>query len=127
MFLKGRFQNCTFIEAMKYNFWNPSEMIKKTEIPSLYSPLLFRDIDISQLDAEKNSRLIIERVFSFGTLNEIKRVIEEYGKEKVVDTLTRLNYLDPKTLNFVSVLFNKPKIEFQCYVRKQSGPQLWNS
>lgn len=76
-------------------------MIENTEITSLYSPLLFSDIDISKLDAEKNSRLIIERVFSLGTLKEIKRVIEQYGKEKVVDTLTRLNYLDPKTLNLV--------------------------
>ncbi|MGN6802074.1 MAG: DUF6922 domain-containing protein [Ginsengibacter sp.] len=102
-------------------------MIKKTAITSLYSPLLFWDIDTSKLDPEKNSRLIIERVFSLGTLNEIKKVIEEYGKEKVVDTLTCLNYLDPKTLNFVSLLFNKTKNEFRCYVRRQSGPQLWNS
>ena len=102
-------------------------MLKNTEITSLYSPLLFWDIDTSKLHAEKNSRLIIERVFSFGTLDEIKRVIEEYGKERVVDTLTRLNYLDPKTLNLVCVLFKKNKNDFRCYARRQSGPQLWNS
>lgn len=102
-------------------------MKKNSGISSLYSPVLFWDIDTSMLDPEINSRLIIERVFSLGTLDEIKTVIKQYGKGRVIDTLTALNYLDPKTLNFVSVLFNKPKKEFRCYVRRQSRPQLWNS
>jgi len=97
------------------------------EISDLYRPTLFWDIDSSTLDAEKSSRLIIERVFSLGTLDEIKTVREYYGKDRIVNTLTNLNYLDPKTLNFVSVLFDKPINEFQCYAKRQSGTQLWNS
>lgn len=102
-------------------------MSKTAEIASLYSPVLFWDVDISKLDVEKNSRLIIERVFSLGTLAEMRTLIVHYGKERVINTLTSLNYLDPKTLNFASVVFDKPKNEFRCYVKRQSDPQLWNS
>lgn len=102
-------------------------MKKKPGLSELYRPTLFWDIDTSRLDADKSSRLIIERVFSLGTIDEIKAVIEYYKKERIINTLTSLNYLDPKTLNFVSVLFDKPKNEFRCYLKRQSGPQLWNS
>lgn len=102
-------------------------MRQGSEIAEIYNRALFWDIDISRLDEEKNSRLIIERVFSRGTLDEIRTVIKQYGKERVIDTLASVNYLDPKTLNFVSFLFDKPKNEFRCYLRSQSGPQLWNS
>lgn len=102
-------------------------MSKTQQIVCLYNPALFWDVEISKLDVEKNSRLIIERVFSLGTLDEMKTVIKHYGKERVIDTLANLNYLDPKTLNFASVVFDKPKNQFRCYLKRQSGPQLWNS
>jgi len=64
---------------------------------------------------ERNSRLIVERVFSLRTIDEIKAAIQYYGKNRIVNILENLVYLDPKTLNFVSLLFNKPKNEFRCY------------
>lgn len=87
----------------------------------------FWDVEISTLHPEKSKRLIIERVFSLGTLNEIKKILNYYGEEQVITTLKNLNYLDPKTLNFVAKLFNIPLNEFKCYTRKSSSPQHWNS
>ncbi|MEI6050162.1 MAG: hypothetical protein WCS03_14760 [Bacteroidota bacterium] len=71
--------------------------------------------------------MIIERVFIFGNLKEIKFLIDYYGKKEIVEELCNLNYLDPKTLNFVSKLFNKPLESFKCYTRKQLMTQHWNS
>lgn len=88
---------------------------------------LFWDVDISAIDAESSSRLIIERIFALGTIEEIRTAIDFYGREKTLGTLLKLNYLDPKTLNFISRLFNKPKKEFRCYTKKQSTPQHWSS
>jgi hypothetical protein len=102
-------------------------MNKDSGIISSFNPALFWDVDISRLDPEKNSRLIVERIFSLGTIDEMRHVIDYYGKEHVVNMLQKLNYLDPKTLNFVSVLFDIPKNKFRCYIKRQSGPQLWNS
>ena len=91
------------------------------------NPQYFWDVDISSLDENSSGRLIIERTFSFGEVNEMNMVIDFYGREKVLEVLTNLAYLDPKTLNFVAKLFHKPVKSFRCYQTRQSRPQHWNS
>ncbi len=73
-----------------------------------------------------SERLVVERIFNFGTLSEIAMVIRYYGREEVERILLNLNFLDPKTLNFVSKFFNRPKRDFKCYTRKQLTVQHWD-
>lgn len=86
----------------------------------------FWDVDITKMDQEKSKRLIIERIINFGNLHEIKLIREFYGIKEITSILTNLNYIDPKTLNFVSLLFQVPKSKFKCYTRKQLTHQPWN-
>ena len=86
----------------------------------------FWDVDPELLDEFKSKRIIIERVMNFGNLREIKLVLRYYGKEEVTKTVCNLNYIDPKTLNFLSLLLNVPINEFKCYMRKQSTNQPWS-
>lgn len=90
------------------------------------NPTYFWDIDISTLDEIKSKRLIIERVANLGNLDEIKLVFIHYGEMELIRTICKLNYLDPKTLNFFSLLFNIPKSNFKCFTRKQLKAQHWN-
>ncbi len=87
----------------------------------------FWDVDTHALDETQSKRLIIERVATLGNLKEIKLVIQHYGKEEVIKTLCNINYLDPKTLNFFSLIFQVPKNKFKCFTKKQSKIQHWNS
>jgi len=87
----------------------------------------FWDIHVSTLDLKKSKRLIIERVFSMGTLSDVRKLINYYGEKEIVEVLSRLNYLDPKTVNFVSKIFDIPLDKFQCQNRKQLVLQYWNS
>lgn len=87
------------------------------------NPRYFWDVNISDLDEKKSKRLIIERIINLGKLDEIKLVISQYGKDEVIRTICNLNYLDPKTLNFFSLLFGVPKKKFICYKRRQLTPQ----
>jgi hypothetical protein len=96
------------------------------EIISGLNPRYFWDVDYSLLNDTSSSRLIIERVFAMGEIHEMNRLIRFYGREKVLEVLSNINYIDPKTLNFISKLFNKPLTEFKCYTLKQSKPQHWN-
>jgi len=98
-----------------------------SSIISNLNPRYFWDVDMLTLDEISSCRLIIERVFTLGEINEMNRLIDFYGHDKVIDILCNLPYLDPKTLNFVSKLFNKPLKSFKCYRLKQSKPQHWNS
>jgi hypothetical protein len=91
------------------------------------NPQYFWDVDLSGLDDHSSCRLIIERVFSFGEIHEMNQVTGFYGREKVVEVLCTLSYIDPKTLNFISRLFHKPLKSFRCYRRRQSILQYWNS
>jgi hypothetical protein len=87
----------------------------------------FWDVAFDKLDVDKSGRLIIERVFALGTAKEIMMVINYYGEKEVVNFLKNLNYIDPKTLNFVSKFFNTTLESFKCYTRKQLRLQHWNS
>jgi len=102
-------------------------MVKKLNISKDLKPQYFWDVDIGQLDAGRSKRLIIERVFVMGTAKEIILCINYYGKRAVVDVLKGLNYLDPKTLNFVSKYFTISLQSFKCYTRKQLNQQHWVS
>ena len=102
--------------------------IYNTMEPGVYmKPEYFWNVDISDNGKHLSRRLIIERIFCFGTLKEIRLLIDFYGKKDILDELCNLNYLDPKTLNFIAKVFNKPKKSFKCYTRKQLIPQYWNS
>ncbi|MDZ7742654.1 MAG: hypothetical protein U5Q03_13105 [Bacteroidota bacterium] len=102
-------------------------MKDKTKLIDKLDPHYFWDVSLEFLDEENSKRLIIERVFSLGKKDEMKRLIDYYGREEVVSTLQNLNYLDHKTLNFLSKIFNMPKNTFKCYTRKQSTKKHWNS
>jgi len=96
---------------------NISDILKKS---------YFWDVDISP-GKVVSKRLIIERIFSLGTLEEMALILRYYGEKDVEHILSNLNYLDPKTLNFLSKYFRRSKKTFRCYKRKQLMQQLWNS
>jgi hypothetical protein len=98
----------------------------KSDLVEKLSPHLFWDVDIALLEQEKSKRLIIERVFALGNSQEIMLVVNYYGKPTILNVLKKLNYIDLKTLNFISKFFNVPVNKFKCYTRKQSIPQHWD-
>ncbi|NCC74169.1 MAG: hypothetical protein EOM06_12310 [Sphingobacteriia bacterium] len=102
-------------------------MKTQPDIVKSLNPTYFWDVNAGNLDAQKSKRLIIERVFSLGNLEEIRMLIDFYGEKQIVDTLCKVNYLDPKTLNFVSKLFKTPLEKFKCYTKAQLTQPLWNS
>jgi len=86
----------------------------------------FWDMDVSKMNDNSNKRLIIERVFTLGTLDEIKLVVDNYGKSETVRVVQQLKCLDKKTLNFASKLLGIPKKNFRCYTKPLMSPH-WNS
>lgn len=101
-------------------------MNTKLNINEVLKPQYFWDVDPLKLDSAANKRLIIERVFTHGSLNEIKSIVQYYGRNQTISILRKISYLDPKTLNFISKLFVIPKRDFKCYTRKPLMPQHWS-
>jgi hypothetical protein len=94
-------------------------------IAPLLKKVYFWDVDFGP-GKPFSKRTVIERVFTFGTLDELALLIRYFGKDEVEGTLLKLNYLDKKTLNFASKFFGKSIKRFKCYIRKQLIPQTWN-
>ena len=90
------------------------------------NPVYFWDVNIAELDILKSKRIIIERVCTLGNLNEIKFILNVYGKNEVEKELCKLNYLDNKTLHFFSIILNIPKNNFKCYKNRQLKNQHWS-
>jgi plasmid maintenance system antidote protein VapI len=54
---------------------------------SKYRKALFWDTDFENLNWQRNSEWIIQRVFEYGNESEIKEAIRYYGKKKIIKVL----------------------------------------
>lgn len=79
------------------------------------------------MDINRSKRLIVERIYSLGSIYEINLINDYYGEESVLEVLKNLNYIDPKTLNFISKLFNEPLQSFKCFTRTPLTARHWSS
>lgn len=94
------------------------------EKPEL-SESLFWDVDPGKLDYDKYPRYVIERVVTRGKFKDWEEIKRYYGLETIKDRCLELRSVDPKTLNFLSNIFDIPKEQFRCYKHKQLNPGHW--
>ena len=87
-------------------------MVKK--IKEIFNKNLFWDTDFGEIDFEKNKEFVVSRVLLQGDLSDFKKIKNLYGLKKILEIARGLRYLDKKTLNFLSLIFNIPKNKFRC-------------
>jgi hypothetical protein len=73
---------------------------------------LFWEMPANSLDPDKNKRLILERVFTRGNIEELSRF---YSREEIRETVKQIGYLDQKTLHFISKTYQIKPEDFKCY------------
>ncbi|MGN6530995.1 MAG: DUF6922 domain-containing protein [Ginsengibacter sp.] len=96
-------------------------MVNPAEIIHL-SKQAFWDVDMDQLDYEKNADYIISKVFDNGSLQDVLETIAWYGDNKVAEALKKAPYLKEITMIFASKFFNIPPSSFKCFTTKQYHP-----
>jgi hypothetical protein len=89
-------------------------------------PSLFWDTDIQSIDLEKNKSVIIQRIFTRGSLEEFFQVMEFYGKENCKETMLKTRWMDAKTLSFCSIIFDTPINLFRCFQLVESNKDHLN-
>jgi hypothetical protein len=89
--------------------------IEKDEFP--FSKYLFWDADIGNIEIDKHSFYIIERVITRGSLQDLYFLINIYTEETIRDAIIKSKTLDSKTRNFCSYYFKIPidKIDDSSY------------
>lgn len=85
------------------------------------SPHLFWDTKISELDFQKNKRLIIDRVLHRGSQKDWDFITKVYKKDNLVEVLCNLPSIAPKEANYVALLFNIDKNQMKCFTNKRSN------
>jgi hypothetical protein len=89
------------------------------------SKTIFWDVEYSSIDWEKNARFVIGRVLMYGTTDDWRAVQSFYGRDRIIDEMLQERNLDPKSLSFLSCIYEIPKNKFRCYTQIQSNPGHW--
>ena len=79
------------------------------------SKYLFWDIDIKNLDYTRRASFILERVFTMGIQEDEWEVNKYYGRDFIRKEVIKCKALDKKTLNYLSIFYEIPKMDFVCY------------
>ena len=76
---------------------------------------LFWDTNLNEIDAVMHARFIIERVVTRGNLSDWQWMHQLYQREIIIQKIQDIRFLDKKTLQFLSVIYEIPKEKFRCY------------
>jgi hypothetical protein len=87
------------------------------------SPHLFWDSDVATLDPEFHSGYIITRVMDRGSLDDVKKVWDAYGVEKVREVLTHCRSLNRRTICFFANRFGIEPSSFRAF----HGERNWDA
>ena len=90
------------------------------------SRVIFWDTDFDSIDWDNKARYVIERVVQYGDLADWRAIQKKYGMDRIRDEMLESRDLDPKTLSFLSVIFDIPQDQFRCYNYIRSNPKHWD-
>ena len=76
---------------------------------------LFWDVPANSLDLDKNKKLILERVFTRGEIEEFQSVNGYYSRKEIRETVKKIGQMDKKTLQFISRIYQIKLGDFKCY------------
>ena len=84
------------------------------KVAEAFNKNLFWDVNPENLEWDKNSRFIIERILVRGGMNDVKIIMKTYTRNQIIDAVKKCRDLDAVTHNFCSNYFNIPKAEMHA-------------
>ncbi|WP_214071639.1 hypothetical protein [Mucilaginibacter sp. dw_454] len=86
----------------------------------------FWDVDMDNIDYEKNARFVVEKVIERGKAEDFETLLAYYGFERVKQLAQQALWLSDISINFCCTLFKIKPTDFKCYEKKQLNHQHWN-
>lgn len=99
--------------------------MKITDSKYNFTPMLFWDTSVENIDTQINAPYIVQRVLEYGEMNDWTQMKELYGIPRIAKIAQGLRTLDPKALSFICAVSNTKKEQYRCYTTKQSTQTLW--
>ncbi|MFN2424704.1 MAG: hypothetical protein ABR572_13115 [Cryomorphaceae bacterium] len=91
----------------------------------VFEKRIFWDVDFENLDYDKYSRYVIERVFERGDVQDIRNCRRYYGDGRVREVLLNAKFLPETTMYLAAAVIDEPVTKFRCYKLRQSNPTLF--
>ena len=85
----------------------------------------FWDINMEELDFEKSSLFVMEKVFNYGSWNDQVEIIKFYTLPRIQKQIVYASYLRKPVLSFLCAILLLKKTDFLCYKKMQLNPQPW--
>jgi hypothetical protein len=86
----------------------------------------FWDVSFENLDFEKSSLFVMQKVFNYGGWDDQIAVMRYYGLDRIRHEITQASYLRQPVLSFLCTILQLQKTDFECYIKMQSNPLPWN-
>ena len=86
----------------------------------------FWDVRFSDIDFEKHSLFVIEKVFNYGSWDDQVKIMKYYGLNRIKTEIINSGYLRKPVISFLSAILHLKKTDFKCYNKMQSHPLPWN-
>jgi len=91
-----------------------------------FSKHLFWDVNVENIDIDKDKDYIIKNVLEYGLMSDWLKIYHYYGINQIADIVKTFRDIDPKSLSFIALLSGKPNTYFRCYSYQLSVPKHWN-
>ena len=85
----------------------------------------FWDVSFKDLDFEKSSLFIMEKVFNYGDWNDQVATMRYYGLPRIRQEIVQASYLRKPVLSFLCTILQLEKTDFSCYKKMLSNPLPW--
>ncbi len=83
-------------------------------IPQFLHPFLW-DTNVSSLSLTKHYTYIIERILEYGDQKAIEWMNSNFTKDQITTTLSTSKKISPKTGALMSIMYNIPRENLQCF------------
>lgn len=89
----------------------------------LFSEHLFWDIQ--EVDTEKQTTWLCQRVLEYGFLSDWFALVQLYGKSTIRDAVLKMRTLKDKPRSFACCVLDLDEQSLKCYKNKQSQKTSW--
>ena len=84
------------------------------------------DINPENFDIQKGRRLVVYRVLTLGTLEDLHLLKKLYSLADIRNEVLKIKDWDAKVLNFISLWLDVPREQFACCTHRQSHLKHWD-
>jgi hypothetical protein len=103
-----------------------NNIISNNSIKPNISKIAFWDVNFDNIDFQENSVFVMNKVFNYGTWDDIIETLRFYGIERVRKEVIKSSYFKNTTLSFLCVILHLTEQDFVSYQQRQKWTSTWN-